>query len=59
MIGFDGRMNDQAGEFAGLPAAAARQQVVDRLFSLGLLKGGTPTSTRSAIATAPATASSR
>ncbi|HVG88953.1 MAG TPA: valine--tRNA ligase, partial [Gaiellales bacterium] len=42
VIGFDGRMNDQAGEFAGLPAAAARQQVVDRLFSLGLLKGEDP-----------------
>ena len=42
VIGFDGRMNDLVGEFAGLPAAAARQQVVDRLFSLGLLKGEDP-----------------
>jgi len=42
VIGFDGRMNDLVGEFAGLPAAAARQQVVDRLFSLGLLKGEEP-----------------
>src|SRR3954452_3834253 len=42
VVGFDGNMNDQAGEFAGQPAAAARQAVVDRLFSLGLLKGEEP-----------------
>jgi valyl-tRNA synthetase len=42
VIGFDGRMNEQAGEFAGMAAAEARQKVVDRLFSLGLLKGEQP-----------------
>jgi valyl-tRNA synthetase len=39
VIGFDGRMNDEAGEFAGMPAAEARQKVVDRLFADGLLRG--------------------
>ena len=33
VIGFDGRMTAEAGEFAGLPAAEARQKVVDRLFA--------------------------
>ena len=37
VIGFDGRMTEAAGEFAGLTAAGARQEVVDRLFQLGLL----------------------
>ena len=42
MIGFDGRMTEAAGEFAGLTAAGARQAVVDRLFQLGLLRHEQP-----------------
>jgi valyl-tRNA synthetase len=42
VIGFDGRMTEAVGEFAGLSAAEARQRVVDRLFSLDLLKGERP-----------------
>ena len=42
VIGFDGRMNDQAGGFAGMAAAEARQKVVDRLFADGLLRGEQP-----------------
>ncbi len=42
VIGFDGRMNDQAGEFAGMAAGEARQKVVDRLFADGLLRGEQP-----------------
>ncbi len=36
-IGYDGRMTALAGEFAGLPAEAARGQVRDALFAQGLL----------------------
>ena len=36
-IGYDGRMTDLAGEFAGLPAEAARGKVRDALFAQGLL----------------------
>jgi valyl-tRNA synthetase len=36
-IGYDGRMTDLAGEFAGLPADEARGKVRDALFALGLL----------------------
>src|SRR4051795_6151354 len=42
VIGFDGRMTEAAGEFAGLTAAGARQAVVDRLFQLGLLRHEQP-----------------
>ncbi|HYW29050.1 MAG TPA: valine--tRNA ligase [Gaiellales bacterium] len=42
VIGFDGRMNDAAGEFAGLPVAEARQRVIDRLFDEQLLAGEQP-----------------
>jgi valyl-tRNA synthetase len=42
VIGFDGRMNGAAGEFAGMSAAEARQKVVDRLFADGLLAGEEP-----------------
>jgi valyl-tRNA synthetase len=42
VIGFDGRMTEDAGEFAGLPAAEARQRVVDALFSQGLLRDEQP-----------------
>ena len=38
-IGFDGRMTELAGEFAGLPAAEARQKVRDALFDQQLLAG--------------------
>ncbi len=42
VIGFDGRMNEEAGEFAGMAPAEARQKVVDRLFDEGLLRGEQP-----------------
>jgi len=42
VIGFDGRMNDAAGEYAGLPVAEARQRVIDRLFDEQLLAGEQP-----------------
>ena len=42
VIGFDGRMTEAAGEFAGLTAAGGRQAVVDRLFQLGLLRHERP-----------------
>ena len=38
-IGFDGRMTELAGEYAGLPAAEARQRVRDALFDQQLLVG--------------------
>jgi len=41
-IGFDGRMTELAGEFAGLPAAEAREKVRDALFSQGLLRKEQP-----------------
>jgi valyl-tRNA synthetase len=42
VIGTDGRMNSNAGEFAGMAPAEARQKVVDALFAAGLLKGEEP-----------------
>ncbi len=42
VIGTDGRMNANAGEFAGMAAAEARQKVVDALFAGDLLKGEEP-----------------
>jgi valyl-tRNA synthetase len=42
VIGFDGRMNDEAGEFAGLTVDEARRRVVERLRELGLLVGEQP-----------------
>jgi valyl-tRNA synthetase len=36
-VGFDGRMTELAGEFAGMPAAEARERIRDALFALGLL----------------------
>ena len=41
-IGFDGRMTELAGEFAGLPAAEAREKVRDALFAQGLLRHEEP-----------------
>ena len=41
-IGFDGRMTELAGEFAGLPAAEAREKVRDALFAQGLLRREQP-----------------
>jgi valyl-tRNA synthetase len=38
-IGFDGRMTELAGEFAGLTAAEARKEVRDALFDRQLLAG--------------------
>jgi valyl-tRNA synthetase len=37
-IGFDGRMTELAGEFAGMPVAEAREKVRDALFAQGLLR---------------------
>jgi valyl-tRNA synthetase len=37
VVGFDGRLNEQAGKYAGLKVAAARQQVVSDLKEKGLL----------------------
>ncbi|MDX6535426.1 MAG: valyl-tRNA synthetase, partial [Gaiellales bacterium] len=42
VIGFDGRMNDEAGEFAGLTVEEARRRVVERLRKLGLLVAEKP-----------------
>ncbi len=42
VIGFDGRMNEHAGEFAGLPVGEARQRVIDQLFDQQLLAGEQP-----------------
>ena len=41
-IGFDGRMTELAGEFAGLPAAEAREKVRDALFAQDLLRHEEP-----------------
>jgi valyl-tRNA synthetase len=41
-IGFDGRMTELAGEFAGLPAAEARERVRDALFAQGLIRREEP-----------------
>jgi valyl-tRNA synthetase len=42
VIGFDGRMSEAAGEFAGLATGEARQRIIDRLFSEQLLQGEQP-----------------
>ncbi|HLK41848.1 MAG TPA: valine--tRNA ligase [Thermoleophilia bacterium] len=42
VIGLDGRMNDQAGEFAGMPVAEAQQAVAAELDRRGLLAARTP-----------------
>lgn len=42
VIGFDGKMNEEAGEFAGLTVLEARDAVVARLKELGLLGAVTP-----------------
>src|SRR3954447_462436 len=42
VIGFDGRMSAEAGEFAGLAVGEARQKGIDRLFSEQLLHGERP-----------------
>jgi valyl-tRNA synthetase len=42
VIGFDGRMSEAAGEFAGLAVGEARQKVIDRLFDQQLLAGEEP-----------------
>jgi len=41
-IGYDGRMTELAGEFAGLPAGEARGRVRDALFAQGLLRREEP-----------------
>jgi valyl-tRNA synthetase len=41
-IGFDGRMTELAGEFAGLPAAEAREKVRNALFAQDLLRKEQP-----------------
>jgi valyl-tRNA synthetase len=38
VIGLDGRMNDEAGEFAGLSQSEADERIVERLHELGLLE---------------------
>ena len=42
VIGLDARMNDEAGEFAGLTQAEANEQIVARLESEGLLESKEP-----------------
>ncbi len=37
-IGYDGRMTELAGEFAGLPVGEARQRIRDALFDLRLIR---------------------
>jgi len=41
-IGYDGRMSELAGEFAGLPVGEARGRVRDALFAQGLLRREEP-----------------
>ncbi|HEY3765477.1 MAG TPA: valine--tRNA ligase [Gaiellales bacterium] len=41
-IGYDGRMSELAGEFAGLPVGEARSKVRDALFALGLIRKEEP-----------------
>ena len=47
VIGLDARMNDEAGEFAGLTQAEANERIVARLESEGLLEARSRTGTRS------------
>ena len=42
VIGLDGNMNDQAGEYAGLTQKEAEEQIVERLDGLGLLESRDP-----------------
>jgi valyl-tRNA synthetase len=42
VIGLDGRMNEQAGEFAGLTQEEAEQRIVERLQEQGLLEKQEP-----------------
>jgi valyl-tRNA synthetase len=42
VVGFDGRMSEAAGEFAGMATGEARQKIIDRLFAEGLLRGEQP-----------------
>jgi valyl-tRNA synthetase len=42
VIGLDGRMNDEAGEFAGLSQDEADERIVERLRELGLLEKQEP-----------------
>jgi valyl-tRNA synthetase len=42
VIGLDGRMNDQAGEFAGLTQEEAEQRIVERLREQGLIEKQEP-----------------
>jgi valyl-tRNA synthetase len=42
VIGFDGRMNEEAGEFAGLTQEEARRRIVERLEADGLLESHEP-----------------
>lgn len=42
VIGLDGLMNEEAGEFAGLEQAEAEKQIVERLSELGLLESREP-----------------
>jgi valyl-tRNA synthetase len=42
VIGLDGRMNEQAGEFAGLPQEEANDRIVERLREEGLLEKQEP-----------------
>ena len=59
-IGYDGRMTELAGEFAGMPVGEARQRIRDALFDLRLIRDERGLRARGrGTATAPATASSR
>jgi valyl-tRNA synthetase len=42
VIGEDGRMNEQAGEYAGLTVTEARERVLEALRELGALRGEEP-----------------
>jgi valyl-tRNA synthetase len=42
VIGLDGKMNEQAGEFAGLTQEEANEQIVARLSEAGLLESAEP-----------------
>ncbi len=59
MIGLDGLMTEEAGEFAGLSAAEARTAVIERLERDGLLSKPRITATRSEPVIAVAPPSSR
>src|SRR4029453_1630659 len=42
VIGLDGKMNEEAGEFAGLTQEEANDQIVSRLAEGGMLEGAEP-----------------